>query len=117
GLRLRKIMASKILTTGLAILLLQLTVARSGAQALAKIENGAISDANFTVIAQEIRDLNNPEFRAQLRAQLLNLIKASNREERRHAALTVGTEALSDLRDNKDVMGLGVAGWLYESLA
>jgi hypothetical protein len=113
----RKIMASKILTAGLAILLLQLTVARSSAQALAKIENGAISDTNFTVIAQEIRDLKNPEFRAQLRAQLLSMIKASDSAERRHAALTVGTEALSDLRDNKEVIGLGVAGWLYESLA
>src|SRR5881394_216247 len=107
-------MASRILTTGLAILLLQLTVARSSAQALTKIENGAISDGNFTVIAQEIRDLKNPEFRAQLRAQLLSLIKASDSVERRHAALTVGTEALSDLRDNKEVIGLGVAGWLYE---
>jgi hypothetical protein len=110
-------MASRILTTGLAILLLQLTVARSSAQAPAKIDNGAISDGNFTVVAQEIRDLKNPEFRAQLRAQLLSLIKASDSVERRHAALTVGTEALSDLRDNKDVIGLGVAGWLYNSLA
>lgn len=110
-------MASKILITGLAILLLQLTVARASGQGLAKIENGAISDTNFTLIAQEIRDLKNPEFRAQLRAQLLSLIKASDSGERRHAALTLGTEALSDLRDNKNVIGLGVAGWLYESLA
>lgn len=113
----RKIMASRILTTGLAIFLLQLTIARTTGQGLAKIDNGAISDANFIVIAQEIRDLKSPEFRAQLRAQLLSMIKASDSAERRHAALTVGTEALSDLRDNKDVVGLGVAGWLYESLA
>jgi len=110
-------MASKILTTGLAILLLQLAVARSSAQALAKIENGAIADANFTLIAQQIRDLKAPEFRTQLRAQLLSMIKASDSAERRHAALTVGTEALSDLRDNKDAIGLGSASWLYESLA
>ena len=110
-------MASKILTIGLAILLVQLTVVRSTGQGLARIENGVISDANFTVIAQQIRDLKSPEFRAQLRAQLLSMIKAGDSADRRHAALTVGTEALSDLRDNKEVIGLGVAGWLYESLA
>jgi hypothetical protein len=79
-------------------------------------EGATISDANFAVMAQHIRELARPEFRALLRERLLVLTNSSDSAERRQAALTLGAEALSDLCAQQESIQ-GTAFWLHESIA
>src|SRR5204863_1613502 len=55
-----------------------------------------ISDANFAIVAQQIRELKNPTFRALLRARLVGWKSSGDNAQRREDALSVTTEALSD---------------------
>lgn len=75
-----------------------------------------ISDANFAIIAQQIRDLKNPTFRALLRVRLVSWVTPSDRTDKRQAAIEVATEALSDLCANQDDIWRPTSKLFYESL-
>ena len=100
-------MTSKILTIALAFCLVNSIRAQTNTKA-------EISDANFAVAAQQIRELNRPEFRALLRAQLLGWTRPSDTAERRQASMTLGEEALSDLYAHRESIPAGPASWLYD---
>ena len=107
-------MIYKTVTCVLALFLVQSAIAQT--TATASDQNATISDANFVVVAQDIRELKDPHFRALLRARLLDLTKSSDSAERRQAAITLGSEALSDLRDNQSSINTGTVLWLDNCL-
>ena len=110
-------MKLKIFTITLALCLApSITAQTTTTTALPVVENSSISDANFAVVAQDIRDLKRPEFRTLLRARLIELTKASDSAERRQASLTVATEALFDLCANQEEILLPQASWLYRQV-
>lgn len=73
-----------------------------------------ISDIDFTSVAQQIKDLSNPTFRAFLRLRILGWVPAGASTERRGAALAVATEGLTDLCANQNEIWPATATWLYE---
>jgi len=75
-----------------------------------------ISDTNFAIISQQVRDLKNPTFRALLRARMVSWKAPGSNAERRQAALSVLTEGLSDLCAHQEEVWLPTASWLYASL-
>lgn len=75
-----------------------------------------ISDANFAIIAQQIRDLKSPTFRAFLRVRLVSWVTPGDPADKRQAAIEVTTEGLSDLCANQDDIWRPTARLLYESL-
>jgi hypothetical protein len=110
-------MMSKILTFTLALFLVPSITAQTKAiPTQPVVENASISDANFAVVAQDIRELKRPEFRALLRARLLGLTRSSDSAERRQASLTLATEALSDLCANQDEILQPQASRLYQQV-
>ncbi|HBB97604.1 MAG TPA: hypothetical protein DC054_19660 [Blastocatellia bacterium] len=78
--------------------------------------NAVISDTNFAIIAQQVRDLKNPTFRALLRVRIVSWIPPGDNTDRHQAALSVTTEGLSDLCAHQDEVWTPTASWLYESL-
>jgi hypothetical protein len=110
-------MTSKILTITLALCLApSITAQTSTTTTRPAGENASISDDNFAVVAQDIRELKRPEVRALLRARLLDLTRTSDSTERRQASLSVATEALSDLCANQDGILQPQASWLYRQV-
>jgi hypothetical protein len=73
-----------------------------------------ISDIDFTSVAQQIKDLSNPTFRAFLRLRILSWVPAGGSTERREAALAVASEGLSDLCANQNEIWPATAFWLYD---
>src|SRR5438876_252434 len=67
-----------------------------------QIGTAAISDINFSLVAQQITGLKDPTFRAFLRARILGWLRSSIAVDGRQAALAVAAEGLSDLCSNQD---------------
>jgi len=106
-----------ILTVPLVEWPLPLIVAQSQTRSTAAQKTDVIiSDTNFAIVAQQIRDLKNPTFRALLRARIVSWQTSGDSSERRQAALSVTTEGLSDLCANQDEVWKPTASSLYASL-
>ncbi|HEX3084014.1 MAG TPA: hypothetical protein VHP99_05795 [Pyrinomonadaceae bacterium] len=107
-------MTSKILTITLVLCLVPSITGQTGASTTRPSDaNALLSEANFAIVAQDIRELKRPEFRALLRARLIGLTRTSDSTERRQASLAVATEALSDLCASQDEILQPQAVWLY----
>src|SRR5580765_6061834 len=107
-------MTSKILTITLLLCLVPSITGQTGASTTRPGDaNALLSEANFAIVAQDIRELKRPAFRALLRARLIGLTRTSDSTERRQASLAVATEALSDLCASQDEILQPQAVWLY----
>ena len=76
----------------------------------------AISDENFAILAQQIRELKDPSFRAYLRARIIGWVNPADSAERRQAALSVANEALSDLCANESDVWRAAPVWLHQQV-
>jgi len=111
-------MTSKILAIVLVLCVGNSIAAQSTANATRPaVDNPKLSDANFAVAAQQIRELNRPEFRAALRSRLLAWTRPNDTAERRQASMALGEEALSDLNAHRESISPATASWLYELIA
>ena len=79
-------------------------------------DKAAISDENFATVAQQIRELKDPSFRAFIRSRIIGLTTSADSAERRQAALSVAAEALSDLCANQDELLSQQASWLHQQV-
>ena len=75
-----------------------------------------ISDENFATVAQQTGELKDPLFRAYMRARLIGLTTTTDSAARRQAALSVATEALSDLIANQNESWRPQAIWLHQQV-
>ena len=107
-----KKMICKSFVCFLALFLVQCAAAQSAQVGAAADQTAVISEANFDVAALQIRELKIPEFRALLRARMIGWTGTNDSAARRQASLSLGAEALSDLRDNQSTIGLGVSSYL-----
>lgn len=76
----------------------------------------SISDDDFANIAQQIKSLKDPTFRAFLRSQILTWLTKDTDALRLQSALLVASDGLADIQSHKDQIWPPTASWLRESL-
>ncbi len=76
----------------------------------------SISDDDFSTFAQRIRTLEDPTFRAFLRARILNWIRPDADKLRLQSVLLVASEGLADIKAHEEQIGDVTADWFRESL-
>lgn len=105
-----------MLALTLAFCLFPSVMAQNSALPTPSDDKPFISDDNFATVAQQTRELKDPSFRAYMRARLIGLTTPADNAERRQAALSVATEALSDLIANQDDSWRPQAMWLHQQV-
>jgi len=76
----------------------------------------SISDGDFANLAQEIKSLNDPTFRAFLRAQILTWLPVDGDKLRLQNALFVASDGLADLQKHQDEIFPATSDWLWRSM-
>lgn len=76
----------------------------------------SISDDDFSTLAQRIKTLDDPTFRAFLRARILNWIRPDADKLRLQSVLLVASDGLADIKAHEERIGDVTADWFRESL-
>ena len=76
----------------------------------------SISDDDFANIAQRIKSLKDPTFRAFLRSRILTWLTKDDEGIRLQSALLVASDGLADIQSHKDQIWPPTAAWFRESL-
>jgi hypothetical protein len=76
----------------------------------------SISDDDFANIAQQIKSLRDPTFRAFLRSRILTWLTKDTDDLRLQSVLLVASDGLADIQKHQDQIWTPTASWLRESL-
>ncbi len=97
-----------VVITGICLLSFPTAAQQSGPQS----KQPTLSDDDFMTLSQRIKELKNPVFRAFLRTRLLSFEGHEGSQERRHAAMEVATQGVTDLCEHQDEVWSPTASWL-----
>src|SRR6185295_19520136 len=108
--RLIQLVAGLILLCSPMVLVAQSQTRQSEQQVV------SISDDDFANIAQQIKSLKDPTFRAFLRSRILTWLTKDTDGLRLQSALLVASDGLADIQKHQDQIWTPTANWLRESL-
>lgn len=106
----------KLFLVGLVVLCNPIFLQAQSATARSEQQSISISDDDFAIIAQEIKSLDDPSFRAFLRARILGWLPRDGDKLRLQNVLLVASESLADIKAHEEQIGSATAAWLRESL-
>lgn len=104
------------LTAGIIVLCYPMFLVAQSQIRLSEQQTISISDDDFANIAQQIKSLKDPTFRAFLRSRILTWLTEDNDDVRLQSALLVASDGLADIQRHRDQIWPATAGRLRESL-
>ena len=78
-------------------------------------KQASLSDDDFIKLNQQIKELNNPTFRAFLRTRLLSWESGESGPTRRQTAMNVATQGVTDLCEHQHEIWSPTASWLHRT--
>jgi len=107
---------TKVFLAGLVMLCNPIFLQAQSASPQGEQQSISISDDDFAIIAQEIKSLDDPTFRAFLRARILAWLPRDGDQLRLQSVFRVASESLADIKAHEEQIGSATAAWLRGSV-